>query len=316
MAGSSSQVDFGNSPRRIHEKLIHFVLLCCALASILTTVGIILVLLNDSVFSLGWGRAFFQQVSLRQFLFDTDWNPNTGHFGILPLLSGTLMVAGIACCIGVPLGLGAAIYLSEYAAPRERTLIKPVLELLAGIPTVVFGYFGLAFVTPYLLQPLVQSVFGIEVSIYNVASAGIVVGFMITPTIASLGEDVLRSVPNSLREAAYALGATRLDVSARVVVPAALSGILAAILLAFARAVGETMAVTICSGNRVRLSANPFESMQTMTAFMVNQTFGEDSAGSIEFKSIYAVGLALFVITLTINLISQYILNRFREVYE
>ncbi|MEZ6062905.1 MAG: phosphate ABC transporter permease subunit PstC [Planctomycetaceae bacterium] len=316
MANSSRQIDFGNSPRRIHEKLIHLVLLGCALASILTTIGIILVLLNDSVFTFGPSKAFFQRISLQQFLLDTDWNPSTGHFGILPLLSGTLMVASIACSIGVPLGLGAAIYLSEYAAPRERSVVKPVLELLAGIPTVVFGYFGLAFITPYVLQPLFQRLFGIEVSIYNVASAGIVVGIMITPTVASLSEDVLRAVPTSLRDAAYALGATKLDVSVRIVVPAALSGILAAILLAFARAVGETMAVTICCGSLVQLSANPFESMQTMTAFMVSQTSGEDSANSIEFKSIYAVGLALFVITLTINLISQYILSRFREVYE
>ncbi|MCA9037227.1 MAG: phosphate ABC transporter permease subunit PstC, partial [Planctomycetaceae bacterium] len=221
-----------------------------------------------------------------------------------------------ASVVSVPVGLGAAVYLSEYAQPRERSFLKPALEILAGIPTVVYGFFALHFITPWVLQPFLKHVFGMEIGIFNVASAGIVVGIMVTPMIASLSEDVLRSVPRSLRESAYALGSTRFDVSMKVVVPAALSGILAAFLLAFSRAIGETMAVTIAGGHKIMFSLNPFEEVRTMTAFMVHQSFGDDSANSIQYKSIYAVGMALFVITLLINIISQMILRRFREVYQ
>lgn len=301
-----------------HESVIGFSLLVCALISILTTVGIIFVLVNDSIFNFVGEKAFFQQVSLKQFLFDTKWLPDNPEprFGIWPLVNGTFMVSGIACLIGVPLGLAAAVYLSEYAAPKERAILKPALELLAGIPTVVYGYFGLIFITPYVLKPVFEWLLGMEVDIYNVASGGIVVGIMITPMVASLSEDVLRSVPRSLRDAAYALGATQYDVSMRVVVPAALSGVLAATLLAFARAIGETMAVTIACGSFRRLGLNPFDSMQSMTSYIVDASFGEDDAQGIVVKSAFAVALSLFLITLAINVISQMVLRRYREVYE
>lgn len=326
-----------------HEQVIGAALLGCALISILTTVGIIVVLLGNAVYAPGERTAFFEEVSIREFLTDTRWKPEErsvvevsgtndahetdqatsgtiseqrGHFGILPLLSGTLMVALIGSMVSVPIGLGAAIYLSEYAGRRERDLLKPVLEMLAGIPTVVYGFFGLHFITPWILQPLLKHVFGIEIGVFNVTSAGIVVGIMVIPMIASLSEDVLRSVPRSLREAAYALGSTRFDVSVKVVVPAALSGILAAFLLAFSRAIGETMAVTIAGGHKIMLTANPLAEVQTMTAYMVHQSFGDNSASSIQYKSIYAVGLALFLMTLVINIASQWILRRFREVYQ
>ncbi|MCA9084612.1 MAG: phosphate ABC transporter permease subunit PstC [Planctomycetaceae bacterium] len=308
----------GSGAQKPHETAIGGLLRLCALISILTTVGIIIVLLNDSVFSMSGGKAFFQHVSLKQFLFDTKWLPDapTPRFGIWPLICGTIMVSGIACLIGVPLGLGAAIYLSEYAHPHERNLMKPVLELLAGVPTVVYGYFGLTFITPFVLKPIFEKLLGMEVGIYNVASGGIVVGIMITPMVASISEDVFRAVPRSLRDAAYALGATQFDVSMKVVVPAALSGILAAVLLAFSRAIGETMAVTIACGSFRQISVNPFESMQTMTGYIVDASFGEDDAEGIVVKSAYAVALSLFLMTLAINVISQMILRRFREVYE
>ena len=301
-----------------HEKVIGFSLFVCALISIVTTLGIVVVLVNDSIFNLAGEKAFFQQVSLKQFLFDTKWLPDASepHFGIWPLLNGTIMVSGIGCLIGVPLGLLSAIYLSEYAGPKERGILKPILELLAGVPTVVYGYFGLIFVTPYVLKPLFESVLGFEVGPYNVASGGIVVGIMIVPMVASLSEDVLRAVPRSLRDAAYALGGTQFDVSVKVVVPAALSGILAAVLLAFARAIGETMAVTIACGSFRQIGVNPFESMQTMTSFIVDASFGEDDAQGIVVKSAFAVALSLFLITLTINIISQRVMRRYREVYE
>ena len=301
-----------------HEKAIGFSLFVCALVSIVTTMGIIFVLINDSIFNFAGEKAFFQQVSLKQFLFDTKWLPDSPEprFGIWPLVNGTIMVSGIACLIGVPLGLCSAVYLSEYAAPRERSFLKPVLELLAGVPTVVYGYFGLVFVTPYILKPMFQSLLGFEIETFNVASGGIVVGIMITPTVASMSEDVLRSVPRSLRDASYALGGTQFDVSMRVVVPAALSGILASVLLAFARAIGETMAVTIACGNFRQIGFNPFEGMQTMTGFIVDASFGEDDAQGIVVKSAFAVALSLFIMTLTINVISQMVLRRYREVYE
>lgn len=308
----------GAKSGKLHEKIIAYALLGCALISVATTLAIIFVLMNDSVFSLAGEKAFFQQVSFSQFFGDTKWTPDAPEprFGIWPLINGTFLVSLIACSIGVPLGLGAAIYLSEYAGPKERAVLKPVLELLAGVPTVVYGYFGLIFITPYILKPIFQSVLGLDVNIYNVASGGIVVGIMIIPMVASLSEDVLRSVPRSLRDAAYALGGTELDVSVRVVVPAAFSGILASVLLALARAIGETMAVTIACGNFRRLGINPFQSMQTMTGYIVDASFGEDDASGIVFKSVFAVALTLFVITLTINIISQMILRRYREVYE
>ena len=217
---------------------------------------------------------------------------------------------------GLPVGLAIAIYLSEYATPRTRGIVKPTLEILAGIPTIVYGFFALTFITPMVLQPIFQDLLGFKVGQFNALSAGIVVGIMIVPMVSSLSEDVLRSVPQGLREAAYALGSTRLDVSLRVIVPAALSGIIAAFLLALSRAIGETMAVTLAAGLRPNLTMNVFESVQTMTAFIVNITSGDVEVGSAAEKSLYAVGLTLFLMTLVMNILSQFILRRFREVYQ
>ena len=265
-------------------------------------------------------KAFFEQVSVGRFLTETKWTPhmprrNQQKFGILPLLTNTLLVTGLAALIGVPIGLGAAIYLSEYAGPRERSIVKPILEILAGIPTVVYGYFALMFITPVVLRPIFQDLLGFKVSFFNAASGGIVVGIMIIPMVASLSEDVLRAVPRSLREAAYALGATKFDVSMKVIVPAALSGIIASFLLAVARAIGETMAVTIACGRTPTMTANPFEQIGTMTAYIVQVSQGDTPVGSLVYKSIFAIALTLFLITLTMNLISQWILKRYREVY-
>jgi phosphate transport system permease protein len=314
---------------RAREFVIRTGLLMCAGVSILTTAGIVFVLFSNAVYDLSPQRigadgiaktneAFFQQVSVKQFVTETRWTPQFAdkHFGILPLICGTLLISGIAALIGLPIGLSSAIYLSEYASPRARSIIKPVLEVLAGIPTVVYGYFALVFVTPYVLRPLFQEFLGFDVSVFNAASAGIVVGIMIIPMISSLSEDVLRSVPRSLREAGYALGSTRFDVSTKVVVPAALSGIIASFLLAIARAIGETMAVTIAAGQMATVTANPFRSVATMTSYIVNVSLGDTEIGSIEEKSIYAVGLTLFVMTLGMNIVSQFVLRRFREVYQ
>ena len=313
---------------RLKESGIRLLLFLCATVSILTTFGIVSVLFSNAIYDVapqqiganGKARsneAFFQQVSVTEFVTETRWTPGytEKHFGIMPLVCGTLMISGIAALIGLPIGLCSAIYLSEYAAPRTRSIIKPVLEILAGIPTVVYGYFALVFVTPYVLRPIFQDMLGFDVGVFNAASAGIVVGIMIIPMISSLSEDVLRSVPRSLREAAYALGSTRFDVSTRVVVPAALSGIIASFLLAISRAIGETMAVTIAAGQAAIVTADPLGSVATMTSYIVNVSKGDAVIGSIEEKSIYAVGLTLFLMTLVMNIISQFVLRRFREVY-
>ncbi|HUG20266.1 MAG TPA: phosphate ABC transporter permease subunit PstC [Planctomycetaceae bacterium] len=306
------------SLQRVREQAIAFTLFLCALLSILTTVGIIYVLVTESIMGVGESKAFFQEVSLKEFLTDTQWTPQyqEKHYGVLPLLGGTFLVAGIAALIGLPIGLFSAVYLSEYASPRARNCIKPILEILAGIPTVVYGYFALVFVTPYLLKPIFQDWLGFEVSVFNAASAGIVVGIMIIPMVSSLSEDTLRAVPRGLREAGYALGSTKFDVSVRVVLPASISGILASFLLAIARAIGETMAVTIAAGQTPALTMNPFESVQTMTSYIVNVSLGDTPVGSMSYKSLYAIALTLFCITLAMNFLSQIIMRRFREVYE
>lgn len=306
------------SLNRTKEQLIKLLLAACALLSIGTTVGIIYMLLDEAVYSISGGQAFFQQVSVWDFFTGTQWTPQfeDKQFGILPLLTGTLLVTLIAALIGLPIGLGSAIYLSEYATPQTRRFVKPVLEVLAGIPTVVYGYFALVFVTPWLLRPLFMDLLGFDVGVFNAASAGIVVGIMIIPMVSSLSEDALQAVPRSLREAGFALGSTRLDVSARVVVPAAFSGVVASFLLAISRAVGETMAVTIAAGQTPDLTFNAFRSVETMTAFIVNVSLGDTPAGSIEYKSLYAVALTLFCMTLVMNIIAQSILRRYREVYQ
>ncbi len=298
--------------------MIESLLFLCAFVSIVTTVGIILVMFSESVFSLTGGKAFFQEISVWEFFGSTKWAPQFAdkHFGVLPLLCGTILVAGIAALTGMPLGILGAIYLSEYANARTRRYVKPFLEILAGIPTVVYGYFALEFITPYLLRPVFQNMLGFDVDGFNALSAGIVVGIMIMPMVCSLSEDALRAVPRSLREAGYALGSTKYDVCTRVVVPAATSGIVASFLLAISRAIGETMAVVIAAGQSPVITLNPLKSIQTMTAFMVNVSLGDTPAGSIEYKSLYAVGLTLFFITLVMNILSQWWMQRFREVYQ
>jgi phosphate transport system permease protein len=306
------------SLRRAREQAIRLALLACALASVLTTIGIIYVLITEALIAIPPEKAFFQEVSPVEFFTSTEWTPQyeDKHFGILPLLLGTFMVAGIAALIGLPIGLAGSVYLSEYASPRTRNLVLPILEILAGIPTVVYGYFALVFITPYVLRPIFEGLFGIEVNVFNAASAGIVVAIMIIPIVTSLSEDALRSVPQALREAAYALGGTKYQVSAKVVVPAALSGILASFLLAISRAVGETMAVAIAAGQSPAITLNPFQSVETMTAFIVNVSFGDKPHGSLDWKALFAVAMTLFVMTLTMNVISQLIMRRFREIYQ
>ncbi len=293
-----------SSPRQ-SEAYIRYGLMLCAAVSVLTTLGIVVVLLWESL-------QFFSEVSPIEFLTGTEWTPlfQEKHFGILPLFCGTLLVTFGAILVAAPLGLGAAIYLSEYASPTVREIIKPILEVLAGIPSVVFGVIAVTTVSPYI-----RYLFNSE-SIFNALSASIVVGFMILPMIISLSEDVLRSVPRDLRSAAYALGATKLDVTMRVVVPAALSGIVASFLLAISRAIGETMAVTLAAGARPTMTLNPLESVQTMTAYIVQVSAGDTPSGSLEYRTIFAVGLALFIITMVINIIAQWILSKMREQYE
>lgn len=300
------------------ERIILLSLLLCALVSIFTTLAIIVVLLSETVFGTAGSTGFFQKVSVVEFFTDTQWTPSfeDKHFGVLPLMAGTFLVAGLAAVVGLPIGLSSAIYLSEYAHPRTRNIVKPFLEILAGIPTVVYGYFALIFITPYVLKPIFQDLLGFNVGVFNAASAGIIVGVMIIPMVCSLSEDALRAVPKSLREAGYALGSTKYDVSVKIVVPAAFSGIISSFLLAIARAVGETMAVSIAAGQLPQLTANPLQSIQTMTSFIVNISMGDTPIGSVEYQSLYAVALTLFCITLAMNMMSQVILRKYREVYQ
>jgi phosphate transport system permease protein len=287
------------------EGLIQGGLLLCALLSIFTTAGIIFVLFSESL-------KFFEHVRLSEFLFGTEWTPlfEPARYGILPLACGTFLVAAGAAILAIPLGTLGAIFLSEYAGKRTRNWLKPVLELLAGIPTVVYGYFALTTVTPFLQRMFPQT------EVFNVASASIVVGMMILPMVASLSDDAMRSVPGSLRYAAYALGGTKFDVSARVVFPAALSGVVASFVLAVSRAIGETMAVTLAAGSRPSLTLNPLTSVQTMTAYIAQISLGDTPAGTIEYQTIFAVGLALFAVTFVMNIAAQALLARFREQYE
>ena len=306
------------SIQRLQEQAIHLVLFVCALLSIFTTIGIVYVLIAESLLGVGGNSAFFQDVTPWEFFSGTEWTPQfqNPQYGIMPLLCGTLLVAGIAALIGLPIGLASAFYLSEYASPRTRNLVKPILEILAGIPTVVYGYFALVFVTPYVLRPIFQDFMGFKVDVFNAASAGIVVGIMIIPMVASLSEDTLRAIPRGLREAGYALGSTKYDVSVKVVFPAAISGILSSFLLAISRAIGETMAVTIAAGQTPALTMNPFRSVQTMTSYIVNVSLGDTPVGTMSYRSLYAIGLTLFCMTLLMNFLSHLIMQRFREVYE
>lgn len=251
------------------------------------------------------------RVNILEFISSTRWQPQTGEFGIWPLLNATLMTSFIAMLVAIPLGLSAAIYISEYASARARAYLKPILEVLAGVPTVVYGYFAIAFMTP-----LLQAVIGKEVvSFYNNASAGLVMGIMIIPTISSMSEDALSAVPRALREAAYGLGATRLETVFKVLLPAALSGIIAAFLLGISRAVGETMIVAMAAGATSSFTFNPFEAAETMTGHIARISSGDLSFESIDYNSIFAIGLTLFLVTLVLNIISRVIMRRFREVY-
>lgn len=291
--------------RNVKEQIIGLLLLGCAAISTAVTVGIVGVLLVETV-------GFFRAVSPVDFFTGTEWTPlfQNPEFGVLPLLAGSFLVAAGAAIIAIPVGLLTAIFLSEYAGPRLRGALKPALELLAGIPTVVYGYFALTFITP-ILRAIAP-----ETDVFNAASAALVVGIMIVPTVSSLSDDALRAVPKALREAAYGLGATKLEVSTRVVVPAALSGILASFILGISRAIGETMAVTIAAGNMPNLTLNPLESIQTMTAYIVQASIGDTPRGTIGYQTLFAVGMTLFMITLAMNVLSQWIMDRFREEYE
>jgi phosphate transport system permease protein len=286
------------------ETLIKFVCLVCAGISIVTTAGLLAILVRESI-------GFFSKVSPAEFYLGTEWAPTFANpkFGILPLVAGTAMITVGASVIALPLGLLAAIYLSEYASPKVRRVVKPALEVLAGIPTVVYGYFALFKITPAL-----RDVFP-SVEVFNAASGCIVVGIMILPLVSSLCEDALNAVPKSLREGAYALGATKLEVTMKIVVPAALSGIMAAFILAISRAIGETMAVTLAAGQTPNLTLNPAESIQTMTAVIVQISKGDTPAGSLAFQTIFSVGVTLFLMTMALNLISVRLVRKFRHAY-
>ncbi|MDG4863907.1 phosphate ABC transporter permease subunit PstC [Streptomyces sp. T-3] len=307
-AASGSPGFLKRSQPRHGERVIKVLLVAASLVSVLTTVGIVIALIPPAA-------EFFGKVNLGEFLSGTEWSPlfKPPHFGVLPLVGATLMVTLIALLVAVPLGLGAAVYLSEYADPRVRSVFKPVLEVLAGIPTVVYGFFALKALTP-LLQDYWPA--GDPPQIFNALSAGFVMGIMIIPTIASLAEDSMNAVPHALRDGAFALGSSRMQVSTRVVFPAALSGIVAAIVLGISRAIGETMIVAIAAGGRPNLSFNPLEGMQTMTAFIAAAGIGDLPTGSTGYQTIFAVGSLLFVMTLVMNLVSIRLVRKYREVYE
>jgi phosphate transport system permease protein len=291
--------------KRWGEAVIKALLGLCALVSVATTVGIVLALFLPAI-------EFFQQVNFIDFITGTEWSPLflEGEFGVLPLIAGTLTVTFWACLVAIPFGLGAAIFLSEYARPGTRKVLKPALELLAGIPTVVFGYFALTFVTPLLRD------IGLDVGVFNALSAGLVMGVMIIPTVASLSEDAMTAVPRDLRDGAYALGSNKLQVSTRIVVPAAISGIVAAFVLGISRAIGETMIVLLAAGQQPNLTFDPREAVETIAAFIAATGAGDVPTGSVEYKTIFAVGATLFVMTFIVNAISIRLVRRFREVYE
>ena len=291
--------------RRWGELVVKVALGLCALVSVATTIGIIIALVVPSI-------EFFREVSILDFFSGDRWAPlfEPASFGVQPLLVGTLVVTFWACVVALPCGLGAAIYMSEYARPRVRNILKPALETLAGIPTVVFGFFALTFFTP-LLQDI-----GLGVNVFNVLAAGLVVGVMLIPVVASVSEDAMSAVPQDLRDGAYGLGATRLQVSTRIVVPAAISGIIASFVLAISRAIGETMIVLIAAGGIAQITFDPRDQAQTMTAFIGATGIGDVATGSIEYKTIFAVGLTLFVITFLMNMLSIRLVRKFREIYE
>ena len=293
-----------NIKRNVKERVIEFILMLAALSAVLTTFSIVAVLVIESL-------AFFEHVSVIDFLTDTQWTPlfEDAHYGIMPLVAGTLTTSAIALCVAIPLGTIGAIYLSEFASHKVREIVKPILELLVGVPTVVFGYFALLFVTP-LLQKIYPDLPG-----FNMLAPGIVMGIMIIPYISSVAEDAMRAVPMSMREGSYAMGATRFQTAVKVVSPAAISGIIAAYILAISRAVGETMVVAIAAGQQPNLTFNPMESAATITAYIVQVALGDLPHGSIGYQSIFAAGLALMIMTLTFNILGHLARKRFRETY-
>ena len=286
------------------EKIVPFILFLTAVVSVLTTIGIVLTLIFETVI-------FFGEVSLGEFFFKNEWYPfaTPPTFGVMPLVLGTLKIAGIAAIVAVPIGLATAIFLSEYASEKTRRIIKPILEILAGIPTIVYGFFALTFVTPVL-----RSLFP-SLEMFNALSPGLVVGIMITPMIASLSEDALVAVPRATREGALALGSTKLETTIKVVLPAAISGIIASIVLSLSRAIGETMIVTVAGGSTPNMEFNVTSSIQTMTAYIVQVSSGDAGYGTTTYYSIYAVGMTLFVFTLAMNLLAQFISRKVREEY-
>lgn len=290
--------------RNIPEKIIHLLLFSCGVLSVLTTIGILFVLVYES-------SLFFREVSLFDFLFDSQWTPLfvDKHFGIAPLVCGTLLTSCVAVVFALPLGLLIAIFLSQYAHPKVRNVIKPLLEILAGIPTIVYGYFALLYVTPFL-QIFLPTLDG-----FNALSPGIVIGIMILPMIASLSEDALHAVPRTMRDGAYALGANRLQSVLGVIVPSAFGGITAAVILAVSRAVGETMIVAIAAGQQPIITLNPMRSVETMTAFIVQVSLGDTPHGTLEYHTIFAVGLTLFVMTMILNSVSLWIRSRYQHGY-
>lgn len=287
----------------IQEKIVGAILFCCALISVFTTFGIVFIIFRVTF-------EFFQEVSFAQFFLDTEWTPLFAQkrFGIWPLINGTLLTTTIAMFVAIPLGLSAAIYLSEYASPKVAGILRPAVELLAGVPTVVYGYFALLFVTPVLRNFL-------PLEVFNALSAGLLTGIMVMPTIGSISLDALQSVPRSLREGAYAMGVTKLEVITKIIFPAALSGIAASIILGISRAIGETMIVVIAAGQQPRLSVNPFQTVETMTAYMAQISGGDSPRGSLNYKTLYVVGAVLFLITLALNVVSHWIANRYKEKY-
>jgi phosphate transport system permease protein len=307
--GGSAPVAFdlsGAASRRTSERIVGMLLWICGALSLLTTVGIIAVLIQQAL-------VFFAQVPVTDFLFGTTWTAlfKTPQYGVLPLVAGTLMITAIAMVVSIPLGLMSALYLSEYARLRVRDILKPSLELLAGIPTIVYGFFAVTFIRPDILKLIFPGI-----GPFSALAAGIAVGIMTIPLVASLSEDAMRAVPRSLREGGYALGATKLEVSWQIVVPAALSGIIASFILAMSRAVGETMIVALAAGSKAQLTANPLEPMQTMTGFIVQAFSGDMVVGTAPYLSLFAVGLLLFFITLALNMVSHWVVGKFREAYE
>ncbi len=297
--------------QKYKELFIKGLLATCAYISILTTVGIVFVLVFEA-------SKFFREVSVFKFIFSTSWSAQFAEpeYGIIVLMGATLLITAIALAVALPIGLGAAIYLSDYASAQLRKVLKPILEILAGVPTIVYGFFALTFVTPLLRGEIIPWFAPLpNLAVFNALSAGLVMGIMIIPTVASISEDALHAVPRGLREGAYALGATKYETVTKVVVPAALSGITASFILGMSRAIGETMIVAVAAGQLPNLSLNPTESMQTMTAYIVNVASGENPAGTVQYQTIFAVGLTLFLMTLTLNIISHFFVRRYQEDY-